>query len=72
MIEQYAKVRILTNRFHADGVRAGDTGYAIECYPKGRYEVEISKSDGVTIAQFVAEEAELQQNDHRTPKKDRK
>jgi hypothetical protein len=32
----------------------------IGCHPKGRYEVEVSNSDGVTIAQFVAEEAEIQ------------
>jgi hypothetical protein len=60
LIEQYAKVRILTNRFHEEGVHAGDIGYVIECHPKGRYEVEVSNSDGVTIAQFVAEEAEIE------------
>ena len=70
MIEQYAKVRIVTNRFHAEGVQAGDIGYVIECHPKGHYEVEVSNPDGVTTAQFVAEEAELHQLDHRTSEKD--
>jgi hypothetical protein len=72
LIEQYAEVRIVTNRFHAEGVHAGDIGYVIECHPKGNYEVELSDPDGVTIAQFVAEEAELQQIDHRTSEKDGK
>jgi uncharacterized protein DUF4926 len=72
LIEQYAKVRIATNRFHAEGVHAGSIGYVIECYPKGRYEVEVSNPDGVTIAQFVAEEAELHQIDHRKSGKDGK
>jgi len=34
-------------------------GYVIECYPDGKYEVEFSDANGITIAQLVASEQEL-------------
>ena len=34
-------------------------GYVIESYPGGKYEVEFSDADGITIAQIVAGEEDL-------------
>lgn len=34
-------------------------GYVIETYPDGNFEVEISNSEGVTVAQIVASESDL-------------
>ncbi|WP_084144980.1 DUF4926 domain-containing protein [Amycolatopsis jejuensis] len=60
MIKQYQKVRVLTDDFSGEGVHAGDVGYVIECYPGGRYEVEVSGAGGITVAQFVAEEKDIE------------
>lgn len=42
-----------------DELSAGDTGYIIEDYGDGNYEVEFSNSDGSTRVQAVINESEL-------------
>ncbi len=60
MIDNYTRVRLGTNRFLDAGVGCGALGYIIEVYDNGAYEVEFSDANGVTIAQVVAREEELE------------
>jgi Domain of unknown function (DUF4926) len=62
-IEQFSRVKIVTSRFESEGVFFGMLGYVIECYPDGAFEVEISDSQGVTVAQFVAGRSDLELDD---------
>lgn len=58
----YDRVRVVTNRFEAEGAPAGSIGYLIESYPGDKFEVEVSDpSSGVTVAQFVADADELEE-----------
>ncbi len=59
MIENYSRVRLLTNRFQSEGVCYGALGYIIEVYDHA-YEVEFSDESGITQGQIVAEEKELE------------
>ena len=48
---------LVTDRHESEGVRRGMTGYVIEVYDDGNYEVEFSDSaTGVTLAQLVVRE----------------
>ena len=62
-IEQYCRVRVITDAHQKEGVARGAIGYVIEIYgeePK-EYEVEFSdRSSGVTTAQVVAREGEIE------------
>ena len=58
-IPLYTRVRLETDRYAEVGARSGMLGYVIEAYPDGRYEVELSDSEGVTIAQVVVREHEI-------------
>lgn len=59
-IEQYSRVKVVTSRFESEGAPIGSLGYVIECYSDGAFEVEVSNSQGVTIAQFVARDGDLE------------
>jgi uncharacterized protein DUF4926 len=60
MLPQYSRVKLLTDRYQADGAVRGAFGYIIEVYPGGKYEVEFSNPEGITIAQVVVAEGELE------------
>jgi hypothetical protein len=59
VIEQYSRVRLLTNHHDAEGAPTGAIGYVIEVYDDGALEVEFSDENGVTFAQVVVRESEL-------------
>ncbi len=63
MLENYARVRLQTNKYQTEGVSIGDLGYVIEVYPDGGYEVEFSDESGITFAQIVAQEGELRRDE---------
>ncbi len=67
MLENYARVRLETNKYQANGASRGDLGYIIEVYPDGCYEVEFSDKRGITFAQIVAQESEIQQDEPSLP-----
>ena len=48
-LTNYSRVRITTDKYARQGVRAGDLGYIIEAY-QAAFEVEFSRKDGTTIA----------------------
>lgn len=58
--ERSSRVRLLNDNYQSEGAHCFDTGYIIEVYPDGKYEVEFSDTDGTTRAQIVASEDELQ------------
>ena len=60
MLENYSRVRLLTDKYQFEGASCFEVGYIIEVYPDNRYEVEFSASDGITTAQIVADGKELQ------------
>lgn len=60
MLPNYSRVRLLTDRFSPDGLKYGDVGYIIETYDNDAYEVEFSDDKGITIAQIVAHDSELE------------
>ena len=60
MIDNYSQVKLITNKYLSEGAHANDIGYVIEVYPDGAYEVEFSDKSGISFAQIVAQEDELQ------------
>jgi hypothetical protein len=59
--ELYDRVRLVTDRFSAEGALEGSIGYVIEKYDDAALEVEVSDPlTGETVAQFVAEVADLE------------
>lgn len=60
MISNHSRVKLMTNNYSSEGAHAEDMGYIIEVYPDGAYEVEFSNANGVSFAQIVAQEGELQ------------
>ena len=65
MLENYSRVRMLTDAYRTENVYAGMVGYVIEIYPNDHYEIEFSNKDGITVAQIVAggDEIELYPED---------
>ncbi len=59
MLENYSRVRLLTDKYQSEGASCFDVGYIIEVYPDNKYEVEFSGLDGITTAQIVADENDL-------------
>ena len=49
MIDQYARVELLTNAFQAQGAKRGDIHYVIEVYETGEYDVEFSEANGTRL-----------------------
>ena len=60
MLENYSRVRLLTDKYQSQGASCFDIGYVIEVYPGSEYEVEFSDANGITTAQIVANEEEIQ------------
>lgn len=59
-LKLYDRVRVVTDRFRGSGAPAGTIGYIIEECADDALEVEVSRKDGTTIAQFVATPADLE------------
>lgn len=57
-LDNYTRVRLLTNRYQNEGVYHGTIGYIIEMY-EHEYEIEFSDSQGITIAQVVVQHHEV-------------
>ena len=60
MLALYCMVKLVTDRFVAEGARRGMVGAVLEDYGDGHYEVEFADDDGITIALITAAEAELE------------
>jgi len=60
MINDYSRVKLLTNKYESEGALQGAVGSVIETYDNGAYEVEFADADGIDYAQIVAYEEELQ------------
>jgi len=60
MIPLYSRVRILTDRFSDLGISTGAVGTTIEDWGDGNFEIDISDSEGTTLAMFVAHESEFE------------
>lgn len=59
-LPQYSRVMLTTDRFGYEGDPRGSVGYILEAYVDGDYEVEASDPKGITIAQVVAREEDLE------------
>ncbi len=59
-LKPYDTVRIVSDRFAKEGAPPGTLGVVIEKWPDGAVEVEVSRRDGTTIAQFSARQDELE------------
>jgi hypothetical protein len=60
MLENYSRIRLLTNKYQSEGASCFSVGYIIEVYPNNKYEVEFSDLNGITMAQIVADGNELE------------
>ncbi len=60
MLENYSRVRLLTDKYQSEGASCFEVGYVIEVYPDRKYEVEFSDPNGITTAQIVTSEEELE------------
>ena len=60
MLENYSRVRMLTDAYRTENVYAGMVGYVIEIYSNDHYEIEFSNEDGITVAQIVARGDEIE------------
>jgi hypothetical protein len=49
----YTRVRLITDRYHADNAPCGSVGYIIEIHDQDALEVEFSDIHGVSYAQVV-------------------
>jgi RHS repeat-associated protein len=56
----YTQVRLVTNKYWNEGANHGMIGYIIEIHAEGVYEVEFSDSEGVTLAQIVVKEEDIE------------
>ena len=56
----YSQVQLLTDRYQSEGASCFDLGYIVEVYPDNKYEVELFDLNGITTAQIVADENDLQ------------
>jgi len=52
-LENYSRIKLLTDRFSLEGLKVGDIGYIIEIYNDNAYEIEFSDSQGISIGQVV-------------------
>lgn len=59
-IANYSRVRLQVDTYLEEGVGSGAHGYVIEVWPDGKYEVEFSDSEGITIARLVLAESEIE------------
>jgi hypothetical protein len=54
------RVRLVTDRFRDEGATEGMLGYIILLHSDGNYEVEISGPGGITVAEIVAGDTDLE------------
>lgn len=59
-VKPYDRVRIVTARYEGEGAPLGSVGYVIEEYDDGHVEVEVSDTNGSTVAQFVARQEDVE------------
>jgi hypothetical protein len=59
-MKQFSVVRLMTDRFLAQGVRNGQLGCITEIYADGVYDVEFSDADGIIIAQVIANDNDIE------------
>ena len=52
-MKPYQKVRLLTDKYIAEGIRTRDIGVILEKYDDRNYEIEFSDENGITIALFA-------------------
>jgi len=55
----YTRIRLITDRYHADNAPCGSVGYIIEIHDQDAFEVEFSDTYGVTYAQVVVRRDEV-------------
>jgi hypothetical protein len=60
--KQYERVGLVTDRYESEGAGRGMIGFIIDIYNGEAFEVEFCRSDGVTVAQIVATESELERH----------
>ncbi len=60
MLNNYSRIRLISDNYKDEGVPENSIGYIIETYDDGAYEVEFSEPDGTTIALLVLRESELE------------
>lgn len=60
-LKQYCPVRLITDRYTAQGVKQGHIGVVLEIWEKGDYEVEFSDTDGTTLLLGSFPESELEE-----------
>jgi hypothetical protein len=59
--ENYSRVRLVTDKYENEGVSTGAIGVIIEIHGNGQaYELEFSDPDGITIAQIVAKQEDIE------------
>lgn len=59
-LAQYSRIRLLTDVYESEGVSVGAIGYIIEVYNDEAYEIEFSDDNGITIAQVVVKQNEVE------------
>ncbi len=60
MLNNYSRIRLISDNYKDEGVPENSVGYIIETYDYGAYEVEFSEQDGTTTALLVLKESELE------------
>jgi len=59
-MKPYQKVRLMTDKYVDEGIKAGDIGVILEDYDGNNFEVEFSDNNGITIALFAFTKEELE------------
>ncbi len=59
-MKPYQIVRLMTDKYMDEGIKAGDIGVILEDYDGKNFEVEFSDSNGITIALFAFPKEELE------------
>jgi hypothetical protein len=56
----YSRIRLVTDVYESEGVSVGAIGYIIEVYNDAAYEIEFSDDNGLTVAQVVVKQHEVE------------
>lgn len=61
MLEEFDRVKLITNKYSKEKATIGMIGYIVEVYPDNHFEVEFSDpTTGITIAQVVVSVDEIE------------
>ena len=60
VVEEASRVRMITDRFRAEGIGVGDVGSMCEHYSDGAYKIEFSDEQGTPYAQIIARPDEFE------------